>query len=504
MREKLLRGVAWTSIANLGGQFLSFVVYIGLARMLNPRAFGLVSIAAIYIAFIQVFVTQGFSSAIIQRKDLVEQHLNSAFWIAIATASFFCGLSLLLAGTIAHSFREPSVAPIIKWLSLSFMLYALSAVPTAILNRELRFGTLAIRSLLAIGAGGATGLALALMGAGVWSLVGQQLVGAALGCLCLWWAVPWRPRLQVSIQHLRDLYRFSISLTGNELLWFFSQKSDQTVVGYTWGPLALGPYSIASRIVNLLHDATVGPSQSVLFPALSRLQSDSVRLAGALYQFCEISSFVLLPLFIGLAAVAPELVPVLFGAKWVLAVPLVQILGFYGATRVLLSFMHPLMLAKGRVGSYLVMNIVLSSLTIICCVSVVHFGPKAVALAMVFSMLVFEGVFLGTTVSRLEISARRLLKSFAHPVLLSLIMFIIIAFVRNLLTRELAPTSVLVISIAAGVAGYIAAALVVKPGLVRTTYEMIVNSVRLSSLPSDARMQAEAVLAADRESEQLL
>jgi PST family polysaccharide transporter len=504
MREKLLRGVAWTSIANLGGQLISFVVYIGLARMLSPRAFGLVAIAGIYIAFIQVFVTQGFSSAIIQRKDLAEQHLNSAFWIAIATASFFCGLSLLLADTIAHSFREPTVAPIIKWLSLSFMLYALSAVPTALLNRELRFGTLAIRSLLAIGAGGATGLVLALMGAGVWSLVGQQLVGATLGCLCLWWAVPWRPRLQVSIPHLRDLYRFSISLTGNELLWFFSQKSDQTVVGYSWGSLALGPYSIASRVVNLLHDATVGPSQSVVFPALSRLQSDSAKLASALYRFCEISSFVLLPLFIGLAAVAPELVPVLFGAKWIVAVPLVQILGFYGATRVLLSFMHPLMLAKGRVGSYLVMNIVLSSLTFVCCVSVVRFGPKAVALAMVFSMLVFAGIFLGTTVASMEISAWRLLKAFAHPVLLSLIMFIIIVVVRSLLIRELAPTSVLVISVASGAAGYIAAALVVKRDLIRTTYEMVTSSLRIGGWPPGARIPGEAALAPERESDGIL
>ncbi len=504
MREKLLRGVAWTSIANLGGQFLSFVVYIGLARMLNPRAFGLVSIAGIYIAFIQVFVTQGFSSAIIQRKDLAEQHLNSAFWIAIATASLFCGLSLLLADAIAHSFREPSVAPIIKWLSLSFMLYALSAVPTAILNRELRFGTLAIRSLLAIGAGGATGLLLALTGAGVWSLVGQQLVGATLGCLCLWWAVPWRPHLQISIQHLRDLYRFSISLTGNELLWFFSQKSDQTVVGYGWGSVALGPYSIASRVVNLLHDATVGPSQSVVFPALSRLQSDSVRLASALYQFCEISSFILLPLFIGLAAVAQELVPVLFGAKWIVAVPLVQILGFYGATRVLLSFMHPLMLAKGRVGSYLVMNIILSSLTFISCVSVVRFGPKAVALAMVFSMLVFAGIFLGTTVPSLGVNAWRLLKSVAHPIVLSLIMFVIVVFIRSLLIRELAPLSVLVISVASGIAGYLAAALVVKPSLVKTTHEMVMNSLRLASWSSGAQIPGEAELAAEREREHLL
>ena len=313
--RKAARGVAWATAANWGCQLLSFACYAGLARLLNPDTFGLVAIAGVYIAFIQLLVTQGFGMAIIQRSEVEREHLDSAFWIAIVTASIFCLLSFLLGGEIARAFHEPRVAPVIGWLSFSFLFYALSSVPTAILTRDLDFRALAIRSLLASTIAGAPGLTMAFFGFGVWSLVGQQLVNAILGCICLWWAVSWRPRLCVSPRHLRDLYRFSLSLTGNDALWFFSQKADQTFVGYGFGAQGLGPYSLASRLTTFLYDGIVGPLSSVAFPAFSKLQSEPLKFEQALYKFCETCSFISFPVFAGITAVAPNLVPWLFGVK---------------------------------------------------------------------------------------------------------------------------------------------------------------------------------------------
>jgi O-antigen/teichoic acid export membrane protein len=471
-KEKIVRGVAWASVANWGCQLLSFGVYTGLARLLNPQAFGLVALAGVYIAFIQAFVTQGFGTAIIQRGELKEEHLDSAFWIAMATAGLFCCLSLALASPIAHLFKEPRVAPVIGWLSVSFVFYALSAVPTAILNREVDFRALAIRGLIVTGVGGAVGLAMAFQGWGVWSLVGQQLVGAVLGCLCLWRAVSWRPRLRISTAHLRDLYTFSLSITGNDILWFFSQKSDQTLVGYGFGPVALGPYSLASRISTLLHDGIVGPFQSVAFPAFSKLQSDPVRLARALYKFCEVSSFVSLPVFAGLAVIAPELVPWLFGARWTPAVPILQGLALYGAVRVVLSFVHPLMLAKGRAGLYLLMSIVQSVLTFAGCLLAVRWGPVAVALSMAASMFLFGAIVLAVGARLLEVRARPLLRSFVHPVLCSLLMLAAVGILRGSVHRSLASAGTLAVCVVGGIVVYCATALLLRPDLVKTICEM--------------------------------
>ena len=132
------------------------------------------------------------------------------------------------------------------------------------------------------------------------------------------WAVPWRPNLRVSGRHLRDLYGYSLSITGNDILWFFTQRSDQTLVGYGFGSLGLGPYSLASRLVTIIHGGIIGPVQSVAFPAFSKLQAEPTRLERALHKFCEMSAFVSLPVFAGMIIVAPELVHCLFGAKWML------------------------------------------------------------------------------------------------------------------------------------------------------------------------------------------
>ena len=469
--------MAWQGAARWGSQLLSFGIYTGLARLLSPKIFGLVAIAWVYVAFVQVFVRQGFGDAIIQRRELEPEHLDSAFWIAMATASFLCLLSYLLAGPIAHLFREPAVAPVIGWLSLFFPLGALGAIPTAILTRELDFRPLALSSLVATGLGGAVGLTMAFYGWGVWSLVGQQLVNATLMCVYLWLAVPWRPGWRISKRHLRDLYGFSLSITANDILWFFAQKSDQTLVGYGFGSAGLGPYSLASRVSTLLHDGIVGPFQSVAFPAFSKLQSEPLKLERALHKFCEFSSFVSLPVFAGTIVVAPQLVPCLFGDKWSAAVPILQVLAVYGALRVLLGFSHPLLLAKSRPGFYLVVQVVLSCLTFAGCLVAVRWTPVAIALSLSVSMLLFTVIFLPIAGRVLEIRIWPLLKTFMFPGLSSLFMLGVLSVLRGFLGRTFAPAATVLVSVAAGVAVYVAAALLVRPDLVKTIWEMLANSL---------------------------
>jgi O-antigen/teichoic acid export membrane protein len=476
-KEKAVKGVAWTSAANWGCQLLTFCFFTALARLLNPQTFGLIALASVYIAFIQIFVTQGFGMAIIQRPVLEEEHIDSAFWIAMATAVLFCFLSISLAGLIGHLFNEPRIAPVLSWLSLSMLFNALCSVQTAILTRELNFRPLAIRSLAATVAGGVVGVTLASMGFGVWSLVGQQLVAAILGCIFLWFSVPWRPRLLISRRHLRDLYGFSLSMTGNDVLWFLSQKSDQTIVGYGFGASGLGPYSLASKLTTLAYDGIVGPFQGVAFPAFSKFQSEPSKFEGMLHKFCEMSSFLCLPIFAGLAVVAPDIVPLLFGSRWIAAIPILQILSLYGVGRVLLACMHPLMLAKGRAGLYLLMNVVLSGLTCVGCLIAIHWNPEAIAFSMVATILVFWVIFLDVARRRLEVRTLPLLRSFAFPVFCSLVMSAAVGLLRSFVTKNMAHGAGLAISVLTGVAVYVSTACLLRPGLVKAICGMAGSSL---------------------------
>jgi PST family polysaccharide transporter len=470
--EKVAKGIAWSSAANWGSQLLSFAIYTGLARLLTPRLFGLVAIAWVYVAFIQLFVNQGFGTAIIQRRDLEPGHLDSSFWISMATALFFCTAGVLLGGQIARIFGEPSAAPVIRWLSLLFPITALSSVPTAILTRELNFRPLAFRSLAATGLGGAVGLTMAFLGRGVWSLVGQQLAGAVVGCTSLWLAVRWRPRLLISKRHLCDLFGFSLSITANDILAFFSNRSDQTLVGYGFGSAGLGPYSLASRLNSLLQDAITGPLQAVAFPAFSKLQSEEVRLEQALHKFCEMSTSFSLPLFAGVAVVAPELVPCLFGSRWASAVPILRILAFYGAVRAVLGFVHPLMLAKGRAGLYLVLFVIWACFTLAGCLLAVRRSPQAIAFSLVVTMGLFGAFELIVLAKALGIRLAPLMKTFLFPGLSTLFMAAVVALVRASVAKSFAPAATLIVCVTAGALVYVLFMLWARPDLVSAVCEM--------------------------------
>lgn len=493
-KQKVLKGVAWTSAANWGCQLLSFGFSMALARLLDPQVYGLVALAWVYVAFIQIFVTQGFGMAIIQRKDLEEEHLDSAFWIAVSTALLFCLLSVLLATQIAHLFKESHIAPVVRWLSLTMLFNALSSVPSAILTRDLDFRPLALRSFAAVFVSGIVGVIMAYKGFGVWSLVGQQLINAGLGCVFLWFAVPWRPRLVISNRHLRDLYGFSLSLTGNDILWFFSQKSDQTIVGYSFGAVALGPYSLASKLVSLAYDAVVAPLQGVAFPAFSKLQSTPVEFDRMLHKFSEMSSFLCLPIFAGLGVIAPELIPLLYGPKWAGAVPILQVLSFYGALRVVFAFIHPLMLAKGRAGLYLLLNIVLSILTFSGCLIAARWSPEHIAFSISVSMLVFSIIFFDVTRRFLSVKSLPLLKCFAFPAFCTVVMLAAVSVARRPPLSRLAPAGALSTYIFVGAVIYVFTAYLFRRDLVKAIWEMACGSLvpmRLSGRADSSRVNVE-------------
>jgi O-antigen/teichoic acid export membrane protein len=471
VKGKAAKGAAWATGANVGCQLLALLFSFALARILNPRIFGLVALAWIYTAFMQIFVTQGFGLAIIQRKELEGEHLNSAFWIAIGTGVLFCVASNLLATPIAHLFKEPKLAPIICWLSLLMVFNALASVPTAILTRDLEFRPLAIRAFTATGIGGVVGVAMALLGCGVWSLVGQQLIGSVLGCACLWLAVPWRPRFQVSKRHSRDLYGFSLNIAANDVLWFFSKRSDQTMVGYSFGPEGLGPYSLASKIIMFVNDGLVGPLQSVALPALSKLQSDPEEFERAVCRYCEISSFLIFPLFAGIAAVAPELVPLFYGKKWISTIPLLQVLALYGAGLTAFSFTFPALVAKGKTGLQLVTSMILSCVTVAGCMVGARYTPKAVAFSLVASYAFFGASFLLVMRRILEIRPIPLLKKFIYPTISSVFMLAAVAFLRIQLRGWLAPTGTLCICVVTGILLYAGGARLLRPDLIKTIQE---------------------------------
>ncbi len=348
LQKRVARGLMWTLLDTWGSQFLALVIFALLARLLQPVDFGLVALAAVFVALGQLLVDQGLGDAVIQRRSLTRQQLNTAFWAALLTGSLLCVGSILVAPFIARLLGDDRLGPIIQVLSLIFIMAAFSSIQMAILRREMNFRGLALRKLAAIGAGGLVGVTLAVLNFGPWALVGQQMVNAIVSVLMLWAASPWRPRLSFSTQDFRSLFGFGVNVLFGDLLGFLSRNTDNLLIGVFLGPVPLGFYAVAYRILDTSQVLLVASARRLVFPTLSRLQHNVDRLRRAYLRIARMTAAVTLPGYIGLALVAHEAIVAIFGQSWERSATAAAILFTIGPPLSLQSFSGAVWNAVGQ------------------------------------------------------------------------------------------------------------------------------------------------------------
>lgn len=350
LRGRVARGLIWTLADSWGRQLLGLAIFVVLANLLLQADIGLVALAAVFVNFAQLFVDQGLSDALVQRRTLVRAHLDTAFWISMAIGAAMTVAGIVLAIPIAALLGEPQLEPILQVLSFSFPLFALSSVQAAILRRELNFRSLAMRSVLATAAGGVVGIGLAYAGFGPWALVGQALSQGAVAAATLWRVSPWRPGLRFSMEHFHELFRFSRNVIGSDIVSFFSRNSDNFLIGWLLGTAPLGIYAVGFRILEATGALLIGISRRIAFPALSRLQHEPERMKRGFFRVTRLSSLIILPGYIGLALVAQELVVVFFGVRWQESGPVAAVLFLVGPVHALNTFGAALLNASGHPG----------------------------------------------------------------------------------------------------------------------------------------------------------
>lgn len=365
-----------------GGQLLGLAVFLALARLLDRQAFGLVSLAGLYVTFVQLFVTQGLGTAIIQRSELRSAHLDAAFWMSMGAAVALAALTVGFREWIAGQLGDVAAADVLGVLAVTLPMAAASVVPSAILTREMRFKSLAVRSTIAAAAGGVVGVTAALWSAGVWALVAQQVVTMAVGVACLWTSVSWRPGNRATGEAFRELALFGAGVMGNNVLGFLSLRIDQVVIGRGLGTEALGVYAVAMRALTLGIEVVTGPAASVALPLFSRIQQDRTHLARVYVRSTTLICALGFPAFVGLALVAPRLVPVALGLKWQPAILPLQILCCAGVLRVVQTFVHSMFMALGRPVTYTLMFALLAGTNTVGSLLAVGGGVEAVAWAV--------------------------------------------------------------------------------------------------------------------------
>lgn len=359
------------------------VVFIFLARLLAPGDFGLLALAEVILNLAQVLFDQGFTDAIVQRHVLEQAHLDTAFWINLVIGLLLAVLSVLFASMIASLYKQPLLKPIIRWISISIVLRTFSSVQQAILKRKLRFKYLAIGALLSWTIGGTTGVILAFMNFGVWSLVTMHIVKQATESIILWVVSDWRPGLSISKRHLKELFSFGINILGVRLAQFLNRRVGDLLIGYFLGTVVLGYFSIAFRIFSLANQLLVDSVNAITLPLFSRLQKDCQRLQQTYYMVVQFVTFYAFPAFVGIAVIAPGLMTIVFGTKWIASIPILQILAFLGILYSITYFNGTIIVSVGKPNWRLLLGVIHVVLTLAGFLIAVQFGIVAVTVSYV-------------------------------------------------------------------------------------------------------------------------
>lgn len=348
LKGRALSGVTWNVGAQVAFQAISLGIAAILTRILSPRDFGLVAMTAVFTGFFNVLSKGGIATALINQRELTEAHRSTAFWLSLVNGAAIALVTVLAAPLVARFYREPQVAPIMAVIGALFILSSFLRVPEALLTRALRFRGLAISRVVATVIGGGIGIAAALTGWGVWSLLIYQAGIAVVNIAIYWWLVGWRPRWLWSRQAARELFGFAANLSGAQVFSYWTRNADNLLVGRFLGSASLGYYSRGYNLmlVPLMQiNEVIG---AVMWPSLSRIQDDRARVRSIMRRAIGVITLVMAPLTLGAFVLAQPLLVVILGPKWMPAVPVFRILALAGLFQSISSAGAWLFQSQGR------------------------------------------------------------------------------------------------------------------------------------------------------------
>jgi O-antigen/teichoic acid export membrane protein len=326
LTTKTIHGVGWSAISQIVRLLLQVVISAILARLLTPNDFGLLAMVIVFTNFVGLFRDFGLTAALIQRKGLTEEHLSSGFWINILTGLILTLVLAALSPAIAHFYNEDRLVFIVIVLASTFFISSFGIVQTALFTKELKFKLLSVIEILGVAVPGIIAIGLAFNGFGVWSLVWQHVISSLVIVILLWVLSGWRPRFLFRWQRIKELLGFGLNLTGFGFVNYFNRNLDNLLIGKFLGPAPLGFYDLAYRLLLFPLGNISSVFGRVMFPALSSIQGNKAKVRWAYLQATRYISIVIFPMMIGLFAVAPQFIRVIFGPQWERSIFLVQVL----------------------------------------------------------------------------------------------------------------------------------------------------------------------------------
>lgn len=451
IRNKALNGFIWKLSEKVGTQLLQIVLQIILARILLPSDYGLIAILSIFITISDVFITQGFSTGIIQKKVVDDLDCSSIFWANLLLSFILYLILFLISPYVAKFYKNELLTKIMRVLSLNVIIGAIGSVHNAVLSRKLDFKKSFYRNLSNIITQGIVGIILAYKGYGVWSLVFSKLSGSLVGSLVLCLTVEWRPKFVFSLERVTNLFYFSSRILGTNILNTFFNNVHTVIIGKYYTNDILGYYQRGQQIPQASMTAVDGSMNEVLYATLSKYQDDIPNLKRILRKSMKLSMYVVMPLMFGLISIAKPLTIFLLTEKWIHSVPFMQLSCIICMFWPLTARIHGLN-AIGRSDVTLKIEIISKLLTLALILVLVPFGIYAIMYGTIIASCIslwivsfYVNKYIGYTNKEMF---RDLLPTFISSIIMMICVLFAGKFVQNIFLK-------LVVEILIGITVYV-------------------------------------------------
>lgn len=451
-KNRATSGLLWTFLERFGAQCVTLIVSIILARLLDPVVFGTVAIVTVFMEILNVFIDSGLGNALIQKKDADDIDFSSVFYFNIFMCIALYLVLFFLAPLMSRFYGMAELTDIIRVMGLSLIVSGVRNIQRAFVSRKLQFKRFFFATIGGTLGAAALGIWMAYRGFGVWALVAQGLFNNVVGTVILWLTVKWRPKRVFSFTRFRGLFSFGWKLLVSDLINTVYNNLRQLIIGKMYTTQSLAMYNRGYMIPNVFVININSAIDSVLFPVMSSAQDDVNMIRAMTRRSIRVSSYIMWPVMMGIAACSTPLVSILLTDKWLPCVPFLIIFCISYAFLPLQTANLNAIKALGRSEIYLKLEIIKKIVGFAILAATMWFGPLVMAASNLLFAVINYLINAFPNRKLLNYSYGQQIMDAAPPMLLSAFMFGIVYCVRFL---ELSNWLTLIIQIPLGVLIYV-------------------------------------------------
>lgn len=426
MFNVLLSGIFWSFSEKVFAQAVTFIVTIILARILTPEDYGVVALILVFITLANVFVTDGFGEALIQKHDATYKDFSTIFWCSLIFSLIIFTMLFIFAPNVGLFYNNKQLTPLIRVLALKLPISSISTIQHAYVSKKMEFKKFFFSTSIGTVLSGVIGIKMAYDGYGPWAIVWQYLTNTIVDTCVLFYIVPWRPTFEFDRKSAKKILNFGWKMSFSAFINSLYSEIRSIIIGKVYSAADLAQYKRGRQFPSLFITNINGSISAVIYPAMSNMGGDLKEIKRLTRRSMSLTSYFIIPLMMGLAIGAHSLVEVLLTKKWLPCVPFLQLACISYAFQPIQAVNCQAIKAIGRSDIYLLMEIVKKGVGITLLFIFMRESVLKIAICDTITVLFSMIISLLPNVFLIKYKVGEQIKDILPSILISLTIFVVV------------------------------------------------------------------------------